>query len=552
MNHVRYSSKVWIWTSSTRRRVAVIALMTVMLISGVSDVARAQSARQGTPRLTGDLTSERAFLNEYCVSCHNTKLKNPAGALALDTVDLDNVNGSAALWEKVVRKLHARAMPPPGPGRRRPDDDAYGRFISYVETSLDREALRKPAPGRSETFHRLNRAQYRNAIRDLLALDIDVTGMLPTDDASHGFDNVNVSGLSPTLVEQYLSASRKITRLAIGMPPRSADARTVVLPLDYTQDYHVEGLPYGTRGGTMFEHNFPVDGEYLFQVRLSRNRDEQIEGFNEPLTIEIALDGERLQVFSLTPNRPERGPGPAQEYMTDESDVDAGLKGRFPVKAGPHTVTAAFLKRPGLPETARQPFKADYNGRSMAAIFSVTVAGPYNPGAPGQTPSRERVFVCQPSKPSAELGCAKTIVERLARRAYRRQLADADREKLLNYYREGRAEGGTFERGIEMALRAILASPDFLFRIERDPERCRRRNGVSAQRCRTGFSSVVLPLEQHSRRSAARSCDWRQASESPDPRTAGSPHVGGQAFGGTGRELRRAVALPAQSGCSHS
>ena len=410
----------------------------------------------------------------------------------------------------------------------------------------------KPNPGRSETFQRLNRAQYRNAIRDLLALNVDVSSMLPTDDASHGFDNVNVSGLSPTLVEQYLSASRKITRLAIGRPPRSPEARTVVLPLDYTQDYHLDGLPYGTRGGTIFEHNFPVDGEYEFQIRLSRNRDEQIEGFNEPLDIELALDGERLQTFLLTPNRPERGPGPAQEYMTDESGVDAGLKGRFPVKAGPHTVAAAFLKRSGLPETARQPFKADYNGRSLAAIFSVSVAGPYNPGAPGQTPSRQRIFVCQPSKPSTELSCAKTIIEKLARRAYRRQLADADRQKLLNYYREGRAEGGTFEQGIEMAVRAILASPDFLFRIERDPERVAggsvyQLSDVELASRLSFFLWSSIPDDQLLDLAIA-----RQASESTDSRTAGSPYAGGQALGGTGRQLCRAVALLAQSGCGDS
>ena len=445
----------------------LVATAIVSAVSGERD--QSHDGRHSAPE--SSVSPQRAFLNRHCVSCHNAKLKNPAGALSLDLVDVDNVGENAAVWEKTVRKLRARAMPPAGPGRERPDERSYESVVSYLEASLDRVALDKPNPGRSETFQRLNRAQYRNAIRDLLALDVDVSAMLPTDDASQGFDNVNLSGLSPTLVERYLSASRKITRLAIGLPPRSPDARTVVLPLDYTQDYHVEGLPYGTRGGTLFEHNFPVDGEYEFQIRLSRNRDEQIEGFNETLNIELALDGERLRSFSLTPNRPERGAGPAQQYMTDESDVDAGLKGRFPVKAGPHTVTAAFLKRPGLPEAARQPFKADYNGRSLAAIFSVSVAGPYNPGAPGQTPSRQRIFVCQPSKPSAELGCAKTVIERLARRAYRRALADTDREKLLNYYREGRAEGGTFERGIEMALRAILASPDFLFRIERDPQR---------------------------------------------------------------------------------
>ena len=286
-----------------------------------------------------------------------------------------------------------RCLQPVRDGRR-PDERSYESVISYLEASLDRVALDKPDPGRSETFHRLNRAQYRNAIRDLLALDVDVSAMLPTDDASHGFDNVNVSGLSPTLVEQYLSRPARSRALRSGCRLVQPDARTVVLPLDYTQDYHVEGLPYGTRGGTLFEHNFPVDGEYEFQIRLSRNRDEQIEGFNETLNIELALDGERLQLFSLTPNRPERGAGPAQQYMTDESDVDAGLKGRFPVKAGPHTVTAAFLKKPGLPETARQPFKADYNGRSLAAIFSVSVAGPYDAGgarADAEPPARFRM-----------------------------------------------------------------------------------------------------------------------------------------------------------------
>ena len=445
----------------SRRPVMVAVLFVLMIVPGVSSAQ---------PSPESPALSARSFLNQHCVSCHNAKLKSPSGALALDTADIEDVGAHAAVWEKVVRKLHARAMPPPGPARRRPGEGDYDRLISYLETSLDRAALQRPDPGRSQTFHRLNRTQYRNAVRDLLDLDVDVSALLPTEDASHGFDNVNVSGLSPTLIERYLSASRKISRLAVGVPPRSAEARTVVLPLDYTQDYHVEGLPYGTRGGTVFEHNFPVDGEYEFQIRLSRNRDEQIEGFNEPLTIELALDGRRLQLFTLTPNRPERGAGPAQEYMTDESGVDAGLKGRFAVKAGPHSVAAAFLKRPGLPEVARQPFKADYNGRSLAAIFSVTVAGPYNPAAPGQTPSRQRIFVCQPSKPSAELGCAKTIVETLARRAYRRPLTNADREKLLDYYREGRAGAGSFELGIEMALRAILASPDFLFRIERDPE----------------------------------------------------------------------------------
>ena len=241
-----------------------------------------------------------------CVGCHNSKLASPAGGLALDVADIDKVGENPQVWEKTLRKLHARAMPPPTQGGRRPDEASYESLISYLEASLDRAASANPNPGRSETFHRINRAQYRNAIRDLLTLDVDVSSMLPADNASHGFDNVNVSGLSPTLVEQYLSASRAIARLAVGRPPRSAEARTVVLPIDYTQDHRVEGLPYGTRGGTVFEHNFPVDGEYLFQIQLSRNRDGQIEGVNEPQDLELSLDGERLQVFSLKPNAAAR------------------------------------------------------------------------------------------------------------------------------------------------------------------------------------------------------------------------------------------------------
>jgi hypothetical protein len=420
------------------------------------------------PPSAAPVSSHGMFIRQYCVGCHNSRLKTPAGGLALDTANIDNVAEHPDIWEKTVRKLHARAMPPPAPGRKRPNEATYQTVLSYLEGALDRAALQSPNPGRSETFSRLNRAQYRNAIRDLFALEIDVTALLPTDNASHGFDNVNVSGMSPTLVEQYLSASRTIARLAVGRPPRSAEARTVVLPIDLTQDYQVQGLPYGTRGGTIFEHVFPVDGDYLFQIQLSRNRDGQIEGINEPHELELTLDGERLQLFTLKSNRAARGSG--AQYEAVETELDAGLTGRFPVKAGPHTVAAAFLKKPGQPETARQPFKADYNGRSLAAVFSVTVAGPYNPGGAGDTPSRRRVFPCRPTSPSAELPCAKSIIDGLARRAYRRALQAADRTKLLDYYQQGRAEGGTFEAGVEMALRAILASPDFLFRIERDPE----------------------------------------------------------------------------------
>jgi Protein of unknown function (DUF1592)/Protein of unknown function (DUF1588)/Protein of unknown function (DUF1585)/Protein of unknown function (DUF1595)/Protein of unknown function (DUF1587) len=430
-------------------------------------VQQAPPVRPQVSTATPPVSPERAALDRYCVSCHNARLKAPAGGLALSDENIDRVAENPAVWEKALPKLRGRMMPPPGPGRARPDEATYNHLVTYLETSLDRAAAEHPNPGRSQSLQRLNRAQYRNAVRDLLSLDVDVSAMLPIDNASQGFDNVNVTGMSPTLVEQYLSASRTISRLAVGRPPRSPEARTVVLPIDFTQDYRVEGLPYGTRGGTAFEHNFPVDGEYLFQIQLSRDRDGQIEGVNEPHDLELMIDGQRLQLFSLKPNR---SAGAGARYGAVETELDAGLTGRFPITAGPHTVAAAFLKKAGQPEAARQPFKADFNGRSLAAIFSITVAGPYSPGGPGETPSRKRLFICQPSSAAAEVGCAKTILETVGRRAFRRQLVEADRESLLKYYRQGRDAGGTFETGIEMALRAILASPDFLFRIERDPQ----------------------------------------------------------------------------------
>jgi hypothetical protein len=405
----------------------------------------------------------REVITRYCVSCHNDRLKS--GGLALDKVDVEQVAANPELWEKVVRKIRARAMPPTGPGRRRPDEPTYVAFQTYLETSLDRAAAGAPDPGRTDTFHRLNRTEYQNAVRDLLALDIDAASLLPADDASHGFDNVNVGALSPTLLDRYLAAAQKVSRLAIGGSVRSPGALTVVLPADLTQDDHFEGLPYGTRGGTTFRHTFPLDAEYKFQIHLTRDRNENFEGLSEPQDVELALDGERLEVFPIAARQP-RG----QEDPERDAPADAGMVINVPVAAGPHVVSVAFIKKPSvLSEAARQPFKADYNGRNQAAIFSVSVAGPYGATAPGDTPSRRRLFECRPAKPATEAACAKTIVTSLARRAYRRAATNEDVQELLEFYKEGRADGGGFEAGIEMAVRAVLASPEFLFRIERDP-----------------------------------------------------------------------------------
>ena len=412
-------------------------------------------------------SSARALVDRYCVSCHSEK--EHKGDLTLDTMDLDRVNDDIVTWEKVVRKLRVRAMPPLDSDKPRPDEAGYDALVSYLEASLDRAAAKSPNPGRPQTFHRLNRTEYQNAIRDLLALDVKAASLLPADEASRGFDNVNVGELSPTHLERYMSAARHVSRLALGSPVRVPGAHTVVLPLDLTQNDRVdEALPAGTRGGTIFCHVFPQDGDYLFQIRLTRDRDDKIEGLTEPLHIELALDGGPLRLFTLTP--PVKAEGAAAAYGITDGESDAALKDRFAVKAGPHAVSVAFLKRPSaMSEAARQPFMADYNGRNMAAIFSVSVAGPYNPRGAGDTPSRRRILTCRPTRQSDEPGCAQTILASLARRGYRRPVTAAEIQDLLGFYRQARSDGAAFEAGIEMALRALLVSPNFLFRIERDP-----------------------------------------------------------------------------------
>jgi mono/diheme cytochrome c family protein len=425
--------------------------------------ARAVEPQASAPAASAPTSAERALINQYCVTCHNSRAK--AGDLVLDTADPARAREDPALWEKVVRKLRTRAMPPPG--SRRPDERGYEQLVTSLETELDRAASIAPDPGRTDTFRRLTRTEYQNAIRDLFAVDVNVAELLPQDDASYGFDNVNAVGLSPTLVERYLSAAQKVTRLALGSPVPSPAVRVVTLAPDLTQEEHVDGLPFGTRGGTIVHHTFPRDGEYEIQVRLMRNRNENVEGLNEPHQLEVALDGQRLQLFTVTPNRNRMG-----DYYADES-VDKHLQLRTRVPAGPHGVAVAFLRRnAALIETERQPYDAHFNmnrhPRLQPAVYSVSITGPFEAGSVGDTPSRQRIFVCRPAARSEESACAKRIVSSVARRAYRRPVTDRDIAVPLELHRDASAEAG-FEAGIEVALRAILTSPEFLFRVERDP-----------------------------------------------------------------------------------
>jgi Protein of unknown function (DUF1592)/Protein of unknown function (DUF1588)/Protein of unknown function (DUF1585)/Protein of unknown function (DUF1587)/Protein of unknown function (DUF1595) len=404
--------------------------------------------------------NERAVINRFCVGCHNDKLKT--GGLALDTISPESAGQHAEVWEKVVRRLKGRYMPPVG--LPRPDEPTYNALVSTLERSLDIAAQARPDPGRTDTFRRLNRTEYHNAIRDLLAVEVDVAPLLPSDESSHGFDNVTVGNLSPVLLERYLSAARKISRLAIGSGSQSAgDDFVVRLPADLTQEDRFEELPFGTRGGTLVHYTFPVDAKYEIQLRLSRDRNEYIEGLNGPEQVELTLDGARVQLFTVT--LPRAG--------VDHRAVDQDLHVRIPVKAGPHTIGAAFLKETSaLPETERQPYQAHFNmdrhPRLHAAVYTVSVNGPYEVAGPGDTPSRRRIFVCQPASPGQEEDCARRIFSTLMRRAYRRSVTNADLQVPLRFFKEERGEAG-FEDGIEMGLRSILVSPEFLFRVEQDP-----------------------------------------------------------------------------------
>lgn len=345
----------------------------------------------------------------------------------------------------------------------RPTRRTYDTFLESVAGALDQLATKRPEPGRTETFRRLNRTEYQNAVRDLLALETDVTALLPQDESSRGFDNITVGDLSPTLLDRYITAAQKISRLAVGNVGRSPGGETIRIRPDITQEEHVEGLPFGTRGGALITHTFPRDGEYEVQLRLARDRNEHVEGLNEAHEVEVLVDRERKALFTVTRPRSEQA----------HQAVDEHLKSRIKVSAGPHKIGVTFVKKPSaLLETKRQPYQAHYNmhrhPRISPAIYQVTITGPYGPTSYSDTPSRRRIFVCQPEKPTEEETSARQILSTLMRRAYRRSVTDADLEKPLDLFRQARAEGD-FPTGIEFALSAILVNPRFLFRIEARP-----------------------------------------------------------------------------------
>src|ERR1043166_919075 len=400
-----------------------------------------------------------SFVQSYCADCHDDSSKK--GGLDLETISRTRVEEHCDEWEWVIRKLRSRQMPPVG--KNCPDERTYDAVVSKLASSLNSAAAKRPNPGRTETFRRLNRTEYQNAIRDLLAVDIDATTLLPKDDVSQGFDNVSVANLSPTLLNRYITAAEKISRLAVGSPGRTPGGDTVRIRPDITQEEHVEGLPMGTRGGALVPYTFPRDGEYEIQIRLTRDRNEEVEGLHEAHELEVLIDREAVKSFTVEPRKGDK----------DYEKIDAHLKVRVPVTAGPHQLGVTFCKTPSsLVETKRQPYQAHYNmhrhPRLTPAIYQISINGPYDSKGAGDTPSRRRIFVVQPKNAGEEDACAHRIVSNLARRAYRRPVTDNDLQKPLEFYRQAKTSEG-FEAGIEAALSAVLVSPEFLFRIEADP-----------------------------------------------------------------------------------
>ncbi|MCH8990657.1 MAG: DUF1587 domain-containing protein, partial [Acidobacteria bacterium] len=462
--------------------VAFLIVITLMVALASGHLVSAAGAPQQPAAVsTAEVSPQRALLDQYCVTCHSERIvSRPADpdeslqitqlrnvGLTLDTEDVTNVAANPEVWEKVVRKLRVGAMPPPP--RPRPDQATYDRFRARLESELDHAAAANPDPGRTQAFHRLNRMEYRNVIRDLFDLDIDVSELIPADAPDeHGFDNnAGALSFSPALLERYISAAHKISRLALGVSPAGPVSTTYDVPLNLMQDDRLsEDLPFGSRGGVAINHTFPVDGLYRIKVKLQTNYVQFVRGLDDPHDIEISLDGARLEQFTIGGEAPGvpapysfagniRGDDAWESYQMRFSD--AGLVVEVPVKAGPRIIGATFPRErwedEGVLQPRQQGFALAVNDMpdTNPRVGSIEITGPLTDDGPGDTPSRRRILICRPATPADEPGCATEILSSLARRAYRRPVTDDDVATLIEFYEAGRQEGG-FESGIQFAL----------------------------------------------------------------------------------------------------
>jgi hypothetical protein len=443
-------------------------LLVLSVAATVPQAAPRAAAPQSAAVPPGATPEIRAALDRYCVTCHNARISS--GGLALDALDPAAAAEAPDVWEKVLRRLQTQAMPPQG--MPRPDAATYHTLVETLVSRLDAAAAARPAPGRP-MLRRMNRAEYANAIRDLLALDVKAAALLPADDSAYGFDTIgDVLGVSPSLQERYLSAAAKISAMAVGDPERGPVEETYRVRQDLSQNQHIEGLPPGTIGGLAVQHYFPLDGEYEFHVTLQHTNFGNVRGLDYPHQVETTVDGARVHLATIG------GDDDLQkmfEHPVNASEaIQARLTARVTVRAGSRPVGVAFIRNLGLADTRRlQPFlrssanTLDWTG--LPHIQSLTISGPFAATGPGETASRRRIFVCRPATAREELPCATRIIETLARRAYRQPVGEAELTPLLAFFRDGRRDG-SFDAGIQRALHAILASPRFVFRLERDPD----------------------------------------------------------------------------------
>ena len=483
--------KMWgspFWAAAALLRGALRARRTVSLIAaagcvGLGVIAASLSYPQERPPQSpsaASLATPRAVIDKYCIGCHNATLKT--AGLMLDHLDPSHLGDHPEAWEKVARKFRTGEMPPPG--LPRPDAATYARTSAQLEAGLDAAAASKPNPGRV-AVHRLNRNEYAAAIHDLLGLDIDGKALLPADDADQeGFDNVaSVLSISPLLLENYMSAARTISRLAVNDLTLNPVIDTFKISKAMVQeDQMSDDLPFGSQGGALIPYYFPLDGEYTIKVSLRREEYDYLVGMGEPHQIDFRLDGALLKRFTVGgaakgKMMPETYAGNTQgdpDFEVYMHTADDGLEARFPAKAGEHKVGISFVRRFWEPEGVLQPPQTGF-ARSTneyyhgdPAVEIVLIGGPYHASASDDSPTRGKLFVCNPASSAAEELCAKKILSTLATRAYRRPLTDQDAHTLMSFYKAGRA-GQTFSAGIQQGVERILASPSFLFRIEHEP-----------------------------------------------------------------------------------
>ena len=460
------------------RILAAIRLVALSAVAAALFAGPLEAGQTGAVQPAGGSGAQKALVDKYCVGCHNDRNKARYANLSLEHADFEHLERDGDTWERVIRKVKAGAMPPAG--NPKPDRAALEALVTGLESRIDAAAKAAPNPGRA-IVHRLNRAEYANIVRDLFHLTVDVKTLLPADDSGFGFDNVgDVLGVSPGLLERYLIAGRKIVRQALGDASLRADVATYkVLPLAWQTDQMQEDLPFGSRGGLAVQHTFPVDGEYVLRIEFQKgSQSGNPRGLEVENLIDLRIDGERVRTFAM--GGPSNPPVVVNNYA---EAVPGSVEVRLPVRAGARMVAVSLDRTNwayegvgpdqvpiGSTTFAQGTTTSQGTGRIQLQVDTLQVMGPYAAKTPKASPSRDRILICQPSAAVAEGPCATRILTRIARRAYRRPVTAADVRSLMAYFTEGR-RGGTFEDGIQLALEKLMVSPDFLFRVERDPAR---------------------------------------------------------------------------------